>query len=199
MAVLLQLVRGAAGALAVAGLTKGLDFSTDGKEHQLVSYLGFYGGGAIFVLAVVMLTVLIQRRKDPKGSAMADESKPHVTSYNQSGGITAGTVNISAPQPAVHGHVDFVNRRQDDKYLSRIVIRLDAPYAASDLQVQVSGNSIENFDLRPNQAAAMIASTDHGTSANQAVRTIHGPLAPEYLADVVTSQPDALDVAALVR
>ena len=60
---LLQLVRAGSGALAVGALGKGLDFSTDGSEHEFVTYLAFYGAGALFVLVVIAATVAIERRK----------------------------------------------------------------------------------------------------------------------------------------
>ena len=60
---LLQLVRAGFGALAVGALGKGLDFSTDGSEHEFVTYLAFYGAGALFVLLVIVATIAIERRK----------------------------------------------------------------------------------------------------------------------------------------
>ena len=49
VATVLQLARGGAAAAAVGALGKGLDFSTDGQSHQLMTYVGFYGAGALFV------------------------------------------------------------------------------------------------------------------------------------------------------
>jgi hypothetical protein len=37
--------------------------STDGEAHEFVTYVGFYGAGFLFVVLVVVLTVVIERRK----------------------------------------------------------------------------------------------------------------------------------------
>lgn len=59
--VVLQLLRGGSGALAVVALGKGLDFSTDGHGHGLMTYFACYGAAAAFVIAAVVLSIVIYR------------------------------------------------------------------------------------------------------------------------------------------
>src|SRR5687768_4926817 len=78
---------------------------------------------AALAVAAAACAVVLWRR-DRGGGAMSDErERPNVTSYNQSGGITAAEVNIHAPQPDIKGRVIDKNQRQEDgRYLSRAAI-----------------------------------------------------------------------------
>ena len=60
----LQLLLGASGVLAAGALAKGVDFSTDGHGHEFVTYLAWYGAGAIFVIATVVLSIAIYKRRE---------------------------------------------------------------------------------------------------------------------------------------
>jgi len=64
----LQLLRGASGALAAGALAKGVDFSTDGHGHEFVTYLAWYGAGAVFVIATTVLSIAIYKRHETEGS-----------------------------------------------------------------------------------------------------------------------------------
>ncbi|MDX6610020.1 MAG: hypothetical protein QOF85_1945 [Solirubrobacterales bacterium] len=60
----LQLLRAGAGALAALFLGTGLGLSTDGASHESATYLGFYGTGALLVLAAILLSLAIHSRKE---------------------------------------------------------------------------------------------------------------------------------------
>jgi parallel beta-helix repeat protein len=137
------------------------------------------------------------------GISMEDEKRStaqgNVTSYNQSGGITAGTVNVSAPQPAVHGQVEFTSQPHEGKYHTRARIQLDAPYAAGGLQVVVEGSSISDLSVTPDQTAAMFGVTTYDNKPSSAGVEMQPPLAPRYIADVITDQPDTLNIRLAIR
>lgn len=68
----LQLLRWGSGALAALALGKGVDYSTDGQGHEIVTYLAWYAAGAVFVIATVLLSIVIYKRHDAgKSSATA--------------------------------------------------------------------------------------------------------------------------------
>jgi hypothetical protein len=69
----LQLLRGASGALAAVALGKGVDVSTDGHGHELVTYFAWYGAAAVFVIAAVVLSIVIYKRHDAGGSPGAPD------------------------------------------------------------------------------------------------------------------------------
>jgi len=64
----LPLLRGASGVLAAGALAKGVDFSTDGHGHEFVTYLAWYGAGAVFVIATVVLSIAIYKRHEAEGA-----------------------------------------------------------------------------------------------------------------------------------
>jgi len=72
----LQLLRGASGVLAAGALAKGVDFSTDGQGHEVVTYLAWYGAGAVFVIATVVLSIVIYKRHDAGRSSAAATPDP---------------------------------------------------------------------------------------------------------------------------
>ncbi|MCA1698289.1 MAG: hypothetical protein LC790_05030 [Actinobacteria bacterium] len=62
---LARVLSASSAAAGVAVATKGLDFSTDGKEHRFVTYLGFYSVGVALVLVAFMLWVFFVRNREP--------------------------------------------------------------------------------------------------------------------------------------
>lgn len=152
----------------------------------------------VLVVAAALVVYAIYPRK---GTAMANEGSGNVniTSHHQSGGITAHTVNVTAPQTSVHGRVAFENRPAEDKYLTQARFSLDAPYAARQgLQVEVHGSAIEALDVTPDLPAAMISMSTDKTTPTRARTVIHPPLANEYIANVTTASPDTINVGAMV-
>jgi hypothetical protein len=72
----LQLLRAASGVLATGALAKGVAFSTDGRGHESVTYLAWYGAGAVFVIATVVLSIVIYKRHDAARSSSTATSDP---------------------------------------------------------------------------------------------------------------------------
>lgn len=85
-----------------------------------------------------------------------------VTSYNQSGGITAQNVvinNISSiPQPIIQVNLEnsFVNRSHNGKYISNIFFSLNSPYAIGNLYLEVRAKTIESMECSPRKGGAWI-------------------------------------------
>lgn len=72
----LQLLRWGSGALAALALGKSVDYSTDGQGHEIVTYLAWYGAGAVFVIATVVLSIVIYKRHDAGRSSATETPDP---------------------------------------------------------------------------------------------------------------------------
>ncbi len=80
------------------------------------------------------------------------DGEVNVTSYNQSGGITAHTVHVYAPQPEVLPQVAFQNEPADDEvgvYVTRIAIEIRAHYVVDSLFVKAEAASIRRMHVSP--------------------------------------------------
>lgn len=130
---------------------------------------------------------------------MPEESKPgkqfNVTSHDQSGGITAGEVHITAPQPSLHGEELAVNEKTDEGYRTHIRFHLDAPYAAKRLGVKVEGTAVKTFDVRL-AVSGMTSVNMSDITPQGGVVVVNPPLGYDYDAFIVTETPDNLGVIA---
>jgi hypothetical protein len=115
---------------------------------------------------------------------------------NPSGGTNVtGDVHITAPQPQVRPEQRFANQKQGDKYVTQALLHLDAPYAATKLQVEVRGSSIERVEMHPEPNGPMFntsQSVDPGPT--YAVWEVGSPLRDTYVVTVHSSRPDALNM-----
>jgi hypothetical protein len=134
----------------------------------------------------------------------------HVESHYQSGGITAGKVEITAPRVGFSGvEFAFANEPHGGSYLTRAVLHIDASYAAESLHVLARGNSINSFDLAPAPTAAEQASGAWGNmmtnvwrgpvTSQEAEMSVGSPLKKAYWVDVSTAEPDDLVIEAAVE
>lgn len=71
----------------------------------------------------------------------------NVTSHNQSGGITAHTVN-QAPPPQLIRRDWRVSENTDGTRTLFVTLEVVAPYPPSSLQVSVHGPDIRSFDVK---------------------------------------------------
>jgi len=85
-----------------------------------------------------------------------DDSKVEVTSYNQSGGITAQNVTINniskIPSPTLQGKVIYLNQPNEGKFRTRIELSLISPYPVGNLYIEVRAQTIEEMDCMPMRA-----------------------------------------------
>ncbi len=127
-----------------------------------------------------------------------DEPKIEITSYNQSGGITAGTVNVQAPQPQVHFGTEFLNRPTDEGYLTQANLKVDAPHEATALRVEAWGSSILSVRVRPPGASMVAVAEGTPCSPTYCVEELFAPLVVQYKLMVLTRQPDDLRINVLL-
>src|SRR5688572_6874711 len=74
--------------------------------------------------------------------------KISIISINQSGGITAHTVNINqAPTPTLKARTLFLNQSRGSEYHSRIELIVESPYPPANLYVAVAAPSIVSIDF----------------------------------------------------
>jgi hypothetical protein len=112
----------------------------------------------------------------------------NVTSHHQSGGITAHTVTVLAPQPGVSGHVEYANRLSGDAYETKIVIAVEAPYAAKGIEAIVEGTSIKELRFGPVGGGVAFNVTTYDSKPEQIAIHIDAPLAAAYQAFIYTTQ-----------
>lgn len=121
-----------------------------------------------------------------------------VTSHDQSGGITAGVVNISAPQPSVQVVKEAEFDPTDEGYTTRVLVNLEAPYAARNLAIFVEGTGIKATGVNRVDPSASL-STGAITYRGKPGTIVGAPLTNAYRVFVVTERSDAqISVEALL-
>lgn len=114
-----------------------------------------------------------------------------VTSYNQSGGITAGNVNINAaPEPTLRQTQLFANKPANGGYHTRYEFQVESPYPPGNLYVEVHAPSIRSAELNP-QRAGMVFKGHSGTRPGFAFDNLQQPYG-RILLDVYTGDPENL-------
>jgi hypothetical protein len=137
------------------------------------------GSSVAFTIAAFLLTVVIpavvtmtwpQLQLDPRtvwtiiissvvigvgclvvGNIMRKRTPEHVvTSHNQSGGITAHTVN-QVPPPEFKQHETTVSKNADGSFTSTTEFEVIAPVPPVRLSLQAEAASIVSMDLAPEQ------------------------------------------------
>lgn len=116
-----------------------------------------------------------------------------VTSINQSGGITAGTVNVNtAPEPQLHMRELFANQLKSGRYHSRVELIVESPYPPGNLYVGVHAPSIVSMDLAPQRTGAVMMG-NCGMRDGFAFANLQSPYGRIHL-DVVTTQSERLEI-----
>ncbi|MFA6373250.1 MAG: hypothetical protein WCW68_11535 [Methanothrix sp.] len=116
-----------------------------------------------------------------------------VVSHNQSGGITAGTVNISAaPEPTLQASEVFMNQLEKGVYHSRIALLVDSPYPPANLYIAVHAPSIRRIELAP-QRSGLVMTGHSGTRSGMAFENLQSPFGRIYL-EIFTGEPESFDI-----
>jgi hypothetical protein len=125
--------------------------------------------------------------------------KVDITSYNQSGGITAHTVTVNmAPQPNVK-HDVIETSQENGVHITKVRLTLTSGYAAGALRVLAEASSLLNFTVRPPMGGAMsnmregISYADH---PNLRGFEVGSPLNDTYIVTLRTGQPEAVTLDA---
>ena len=155
-----------------AGVTLASTFASSLGLSLHQQRIGFALGVALILLGVALF---FRQKRTPQPSPLPPVS---VTSHYQSGGITAANVNISAPQPQIRGGLAFKDRETDDGVTPRIVVDLDAPYAARAVQVQVRGACILSIEGAPAPEGASDPLTAGLHEHSYSIEEVSSPLTP---------------------
>ena len=116
-----------------------------------------------------------------------------VTSYQQSGGITAAIVNLNAaPPPGVTARQLFANKPVGSEFHTRVELLVETPYPARNLFVKVSAASIHKMDLIP-ERGGMVMYGHTGTRPGFAFTNLQSPKGRVYL-DVLTGSAELCKV-----
>ena len=127
------------------------------------------------------------------------KKKTNVTSYNQSGGITAHTVTVNmAPQAAVK-HEVIESTREGSEYVTKVLLTLTNAQAAKGLQVVAEASSLLDLALQPEAGGGMFNTLGPATNPalpNVMVYQINSPpTSDRYVATIRTDQPEAVGLA----
>lgn len=123
-----------------------------------------------------------------------DNSKVQVTSFNQSGGITAQNVTISnTPPPTLQVTKEvLLNQPQNGKYLTRVEFTLVTPYPIGNLYLEARAQTVEEIDCLPMRTGGWM--TGHSGKRDGFAFTNIPNAYGNYQLDVITSQPDKIQV-----
>ncbi len=202
---------GASAAISLAGVGIPILLWALGELSVHPPKIVVYALLALAVLLIVGPWVMIgiqrmRRGNEPrKGIGMTDDDAKvnidqSVTSYHQSGGITARNVDL-APEPGVEAETLEENKPEGDEFLTRIRLVLQAAYAASGLRIDVSTDDPMRLDLHPGaslQDAGMMSVRTLADAPSHKVMELAPPLTNGYIASIYTSKPTAVRVAASV-
>lgn len=192
--------------LALLGIGIPFAFGSPALGIVLIAAAVVTGGMALRAVAAQreqdghVLSVSPDRHED---DSTAEEEPPppttyNVTSHGQSGGITAGVVNISAPQPSVQVTKEAEFEPSDDGYMTRVLVKLEAPYAARNLAIFVEGTGLKASGVNRVDPSASL-STGPITYRGKSGTIVGAPLTNAYRVFVVTERPDAqINVEALL-
>lgn len=122
-----------------------------------------------------------------------NDEKISVISINQSGGITAHTVNINAtPAPTLNAQPLFLNQPCGSEYHSRVALTIQSPYPPGNLYVAVSAPSVKSINLMPDRTG--IVMFGHcGTRQGMAFANLQSPYGLIHL-DIITGKPEQLNI-----
>jgi hypothetical protein len=97
---------------------------------------------------------------------------------------------IHAPKPSVHVRTEAEYEPEDDAYLTRFAVHLDAPYAARNLAVFAKGAGVKMISVnRVDPSASLV--TGSITDGERRGVIVGAPLTSDYRVFVVTEHPDA--------
>ena len=129
---------------------------------------------------------------------MTDEenSKVEVTSYNQSGGITAQNViinNISKTlSPELQAKVIYLNQPSEGKYRTRVEFSLNSIYPIGNLYLEVWAGTVEEIDCMPMRTG--VWQEGHSGKRDGYAFTNMMNVFGNYELHIVTTQPENIQV-----
>jgi len=142
---------------ASALLLAGLGYAQQGYELWLGGIKPWQlhaAGAALFVTWVAIMIYRWDQERHPSPSAHtaapAAGTVHNVTSHNQSGGITAHTVN-QAPKPELRCGPLANRRNPDGTYTVTCTLDVISPYPPAKLSLQVEAAGIVSIDVRANR------------------------------------------------
>jgi hypothetical protein len=146
--------------------------------------------GGIFGVSVV--SILVQWHSAKTASPTIDPTKAPtpapahaITSHNQSGGITAHTVN-QAPKPEIKWGALTVAVHSDGKNMISGRFEVVAPYPPAALHLRAISPGIETFQLSPVGRTGVFLEGHSGKRDGWCFTTLHHPIGT-YQATVVTA------------
>lgn len=107
---------------------------------------------------------------------------------NQGVGINKGTINIGAPQTVASGQMVATNKKTEEGYLNTLAIHLEHPYAAPSLAVLINRKAVKELRAGPTNGG-MWSTRDIESEQGRKGVLLEPPLVSDYLAEVVTDQP----------
>ncbi|MDP3685712.1 MAG: hypothetical protein Q8R32_02675 [bacterium] len=125
---------------------------------------------------------------------------PVITSQNQSGGITAGTVNINfvferrnssfnpISDPNLLARAVFQNQLVSGEYHTRIELTVESPYPPGNLEIKAHAPSVRRIDLVPQHGGPMLRGNS-GVRPGLAFMNLRQPFGKIFL-EIFTERPE---------
>lgn len=155
------------------------------------SRVSFLTGIAVVIVAVCLALFapgLVKGEHRTSGTS--------VVSFHQSGGITAGTVNVASPRASAHVRAIYVNRQQPNgTYVTRLSVDVTDSYAIRLFRIDVWGRKI--LDVGEVSAGVYIMAGGQVTEAHGFFQAQGVP--SSFLVDVVTADSEVPDIAVTLK
>lgn len=115
-----------------------------------------------------------------------------ITSINQSGGITAHTVN-QAPEPKLLEIDSGSEEMSDGSEKVWVMVRVDAPYTPGQMLIKAFCPSIVSLSVKP-QRTGMMMNGHSGTRDDHAFTTIINPFGDYKIEAIKKSPRDSIEI-----
>jgi len=170
---------------------------------------------AMLVVAALVAVYALVPTKRPAMSSEDEKVGVNVTSYNQSGGVTAHTVNVtSVPEAKVTYQVIAENSpgrsvqptgpsamlpdNWSELFVTQVEVALDAPFAPPVLRATIRSESLEGLSLGLTKSG-MLASPQTHLDSRGGWTEISSPTPGTYILNAFTRRPENMDVSFSTR
>jgi hypothetical protein len=152
----------------------------------------YAGGAALLVTWVSMLMFKYDQERDQVAAAPAAPATApaaaeihNVTSHNQSGGITAHTVN-QAPKPKIKQGQASQKRNPDGTYTVSCMFEVVSPYPPLSLKIIAAAPGIQSLEVSPHNFVGMYQTGHTGKRDGFCFTSLMHP-SGKYTLSVVTA------------
>lgn len=189
----------AAGVILNAVVGALVALATDSTSRPSPTLRVFVAAGALTLLYIILTSGPLVSRfpllaripgANKEEAGVAEDKSIHVTSHNQSGGITAHTVNVSETPPNIDVAILRENAKRGNAFVTSIGIDLAGRPAR--FGVAALGKSIRDVSLRQDGPSTALFNVEHGTTDQGAHFFVCGnPNPGRYIAEIESTESES--------